>query len=116
MSFWIRVCGVEDLVIGQVKVANIGADAQGLPFQAMMLRDEQGTIQAYRNHCQHLPVPLDGGTRRFLTDDKKLLICRTHGATYRLHDGLCIDGPCKGMNLMRLDWEDRAGDLYVRRP
>ena len=115
MSFLIKVCRTDELRVGDIKVVSLGTDEQGLPFQAMVLRDQSGAIRAYRNFCRHLPVPLDGGSRRFLTDDRAHLVCRTHGATYRLQDGYCIEGPCKGMSLFALEWEDRAGDLYVKR-
>ena len=109
----VRVCREEELGAGEVKTALLGHDREGRPIEAMILRDERGRIVAYRNLCRHLPVPLDGGTGDLLSDDGLHLICATHGATYRLGDGHCIDGPCEGMSLHRLRVYRRDGDVYV---
>jgi nitrite reductase/ring-hydroxylating ferredoxin subunit len=107
------VCRDEDLVAGSVLVARLGEDDRGRPITALVLRDGDGTAVAYRNMCRHLPVPLDGGTGEFLSKDGTHLVCGTHGACYRLHDGLCIDGPCKGLALHPLRVRQRGHDLYV---
>lgn len=96
-----------------VRTALLGSDREGLPIVALLLLDHRGAIVAYRNLCRHLPVPLDGGTGELLTDDGAHLVCGTHGATYRLQDGLCIDGPCEGLALHRLRIREDDGDLYV---
>lgn len=111
MEVW--VCREEELRDGAVRTRQLGHDEDGLPIMALVLRDESGTIVAYRNLCRHLPVPLDGGTGELLSDDRAHLICGTHGATYRLLDGYCVDGPCEGLSLERLYVREEAGDLYV---
>jgi nitrite reductase/ring-hydroxylating ferredoxin subunit len=107
------VCREEELLDGVVRTARLGQDADGLPILALLLRDDEGDIVAYRNLCQHLPVPLDGGTGELLSEDGSHLVCGTHGATYRLHDGYCVEGPCEGMALQRLYVREDRGDLYV---
>jgi len=109
----VRVCREDELVAGVVRTAHLGHDEQGRPITALLLRDEQGAAVAYRNMCRHLPVPLDGGTGRFLSEDRAHLVCGTHGATYRLRDGYCIEGPCAGRMLHRLRVSLRGADLYV---
>jgi len=104
---------VEDLIDGVVRTAQLGHDENGLPLVALLLRDERGAIVAYRNLCRHLPVPLDGGTGDFLSDDGGHLICGTHGAVYRVNDGYCVDGPCAGLALQRLQIREDAGNLYI---
>jgi nitrite reductase/ring-hydroxylating ferredoxin subunit len=96
-----------------VRTAKLGHDDQGLPIMALLLLDDRGAIVAYRNLCRHLPVPLDGGTGELLSDDGAHLVCGTHGATYRLRDGYCVDGPCEGLALHRLRVREDGGDLYV---
>jgi nitrite reductase/ring-hydroxylating ferredoxin subunit len=105
----------DELVAGEVKRASLGADAEGKPFEVMVLREASGRIVAYRNLCRHLPVPLDGGTGELLTDDGAHLICGTHGALYRLGDGLCVEGPCEGASLEPLCVRVEAGRIYVSR-
>jgi nitrite reductase/ring-hydroxylating ferredoxin subunit len=107
------VCREDDLRDGVVRTVSLGHDDDGLPIMALLLRDENGAIVAYRNLCRHLPVPLDGGTGELLSDDGAHLVCGTHGATYRLHDGYCVEGPCEGLVLQRLYVRKDHGDLYV---
>ena len=111
MEVW--VCREEELVAGTVRTAELGRDDDGKPIQALLLRDQSGVIVAYRNLCQHLPVPLDGGTGELLSDDGMHLVCGTHGATYRVHDGYCVEGPCEGTALRPLTVRERGGDVYV---
>lgn len=111
MEVW--VCRESELIEGVVRTAPLGHDRDGRPIQALLLRDETGAIVAYRNLCRHLPVPLDGGTGELLSDDGMHLVCGTHGATYRVHDGYCVDGPCEGMALQPLTVRTAGGDLYV---
>lgn len=111
MEVW--VCREEELRDGVVRTTQLGHDDEGIPIVAMLLRDESGAIVAYRNLCRHLPVPLDGGTGELLSPDGAYLICGTHGALYRLHDGYCVDGPCEGLALHRLLVREDDGHVYV---
>ena len=109
----VYVCREDELDAGVVRTAQLGHDADGRPIQAIVLRDESGAIVAYRNLCRHLPVPLDGGTGELLSEDGLHLVCGTHGATYRVQDGHCIEGPCEGAALQALAVRRNGGDLYV---
>jgi nitrite reductase/ring-hydroxylating ferredoxin subunit len=110
-----RVCREGELGAGDVRQVSLGVDDEGRPVQALVLRDGDGRVVAYRNLCRHLPVPLDGGTGELLTDDGAYLVCGTHGATYRLGDGVCVDGPCEGAALESLRVWVEDGDIYVER-
>ncbi|MEC8029466.1 MAG: Rieske (2Fe-2S) protein [Pseudomonadota bacterium] len=64
-------------------------------------------IRVFKNACPHIGLPLETFPDRFLTADKKHLICSAHAATFNLN-GMCIAGPCPGKILtefktMRLD-------------
>lgn len=109
------VCQETEIVARTVRTASLGYDEKGRPVQAIVLRDAQGVIVAYRNLCRHLPVPLDGGTGELLSEDGVHLLCGTHGALYRLGDGTCVDGPCKGAALEPLAVRVEAGEVYVSR-
>lgn len=111
MEVW--VCPESELEHGAVRTTLLGLDDAGLPVVALLLRDEDGRLVAYRNLCRHLPVPLDGGTGELLSDDRSHLVCGTHGATYRVSDGYCVDGPCEGLSLERLHVRVEDGELYV---
>lgn len=55
-------------------------------------------IRVFGNACPHLGLPLETFPDRFLTADKKHLICSAHAATFNM-EGLCIAGPCPGKRL-----------------
>ena len=98
----IRVCPRSTLTPGHVQAVPLSRDEKGHPREALVLLDEGGVVRAYLNRCQHLPIPLDGGSRRYLTDDRRMLMCGTHGALFRLTDGYCTEGPCEGDSLLTL--------------
>lgn len=95
------------------RVVPLGPDTDGSPREALVLSDQDGQARAYLNRCKHLPVPIDAGGRRFLTPDGEHLLCGTHGAEYRLRDGVCVAGPCEGATLQALRVEQSQGLLWV---
>jgi nitrite reductase/ring-hydroxylating ferredoxin subunit len=108
--------GADDLAPAEVRVVCLPKGQDGRPREALVLRDHGGELHAYLNLCQHLPVPLDGGSRRFLSRDGAHLECGTHGARYRLEDGYCVDGPCEGEQLQPIAFEIRAGVIHLHPP
>lgn len=56
-------------------------------------------VQVWVNSCPHLGVPLDWAPDQFLAYGGTRIVCSTHGAEFRLDDGLCVRGPCKGDRL-----------------
>jgi len=109
----VRVCASDALVAGEVQTVALAPDGRGRPREALILRDAGGTARAYLNRCRHLPIPIDCGSRDFYDESKTRLICVTHGATYRLDDGVCDWGPCKNDALEALPLVEREGVLYV---
>lgn len=69
-------------------------------------------VAAWRNCCPHQGRRLDYAPGRFLID-KGQLVCPAHGAVFRLADGECVGGPCRGEHLARIEVED-AGDGRLR--
>ncbi len=112
-AVWVRAAPLEALAGGVVHVAPMPADARGLPREALVMRDELGGVRAYLNRCEHLPNPLDGGSREFLDSTGTLLRCGTHGALFRREDGLCIEGPCRGRSLAALPFRVHDGWVEV---
>jgi len=80
--------------------------------EVILINTEYG-YRAYINRCRHLPVSLDWGDGEVLDASGKMLECRTHGALYRMKDGLCVAGPCQGAPLARVDLEERDGSVYL---
>lgn len=57
------------------------------------------TVVVYLNACPHLGVGLDIAPDRFLDARREHIQCSTHGAIFRIEDGLCLKGPCVGQSL-----------------
>jgi len=93
------VCRLEDIGEGQARGFVIGEGAARLDV-VVVRRD--GIVRAYANSCPHQGTPLETFPDRFLSGDGKLLICSTHGARFRVENGLCVSGPCLGKSLKTL--------------
>lgn len=71
-------------------------------------------IVAYRNSCPHISTPLETFDHEFLdSDDPSLLVCSTHGARFRLADGYCIIGPCRGKSLTPIAVTLRKNKIFL---
>lgn len=57
------------------------------------------TVFAYENSCPHVGTPLDWVPDQFLSADGSHIVCATHGAQFRIEDGMCFSGPCHGVRL-----------------
>jgi nitrite reductase/ring-hydroxylating ferredoxin subunit len=65
---------------------------------SLLLTRVGGSVQAFHNECPHAGRRLDWAPGRFLIENG-MLICAAHGASFRLGDGSCIGGPCRGAGL-----------------
>ena len=66
----------------------------------MLLAVRKGRdVFVYINSCPHIGVPLDFNAGKFLSRDRKHIICSTHGALFEIEDGLCVMGPCRNAYL-----------------
>jgi len=111
---WLQAGSVADLDRADVLGVPLPRDHERVPREALVLRDPSGTVRAYLNRCRHLPIPLDGGSRRYLDDGKRYLMCGTHGALFRREDGYCFEGPCRGDSLFALEVEiDPDGTIWI---
>ncbi len=107
------VCARGELTAGVVKALALPKSTDGRPREALVLLGGDGEPRAYLNRCRHLPIPIDGGSKRYLTEDGKYLICGTHGALYRRDDGVCVAGPCLHLALEKLSVLEENGTLYL---
>lgn len=84
------------------------------PEEGILLKLEDGSVRAYKNECRHLPMRLDGREPSSFFDAAKVkLLCSAHGAVYRLDDGLCTSGPCKGSHLKEVPIAVEDGAVFV---
>jgi nitrite reductase/ring-hydroxylating ferredoxin subunit len=68
------------------------------PLRGFVVRTATG-IAAYVNTCPHAGHPLNFRPHKFLTSDRNLILCASHGALFARDNGLCIAGPCPGQSL-----------------
>ena len=106
-------CARAELVPGEVVSVALPRGASRRPREALVLLGSDGAPRCYLNECRHLPIPIDLGSKRYLTNDKRHLLCGTHGALYRLNDGVCVTGPCLSLALTTLPLIEEEGVLYV---
>ncbi len=101
-----ELCALSALTLGEVRIVPY---PEGVPpkMSILVTRVEDG-YRAYWNVCQHIPIPLDGGSG--VLPPFAELTCLTHGAMYRKTDGLCVEGPCEGAHLepVRLESSDET--------
>ena len=80
----------------------------------LVRRDDQ--LYLYRNICPHLGTPLNWDEDRFLDPDGALIQCVTHGALFRIEDGLCLAGPCYGAHLQAVPFHLVDGMVMIDEP
>jgi len=103
VTCWVRAAHRDELWPDVVRVVSLPKDpSSGRPREALVVLDDYGTVRAYLNVCQHIPIPLDCGSSDFLDPPTRHLRCVTHGALYRREDGYCVVGPCAGESLIAL--------------
>ena len=106
-----RLCALEDIPDGASRGFTLErCDGRGLRVFAVR-RGE--AVWAYVNRCPHRGTPLDWQPDDFLDRDGRHIVCATHGAVFRLEDGVCIAGPCPGEQLTPLPLERRGEALYA---
>ena len=72
-----------------------------------------GEFKAYQNQCRHMDVCLDWQPNEFFDEDKKFIVCATHGAVYLPSTGECISGPCKGKSSIELKVLEKKNEVVV---
>jgi nitrite reductase/ring-hydroxylating ferredoxin subunit len=109
----VRVGALNEIRAGEVLVVALPRGEDKRPREALVLLGSDGEPRAFLNRCRHLPIPLDAGSREFLTHDGEHLLCGTHGALYRRDDGVCVAGPCLHLALDKITIVEESGVLYL---
>ena len=78
-------------------IVAVDAVIDGEP-EPIIVHCNEHAISAWLNVCPHQGRRLDYAPGKFLID-KGRLVCAAHGATFRLDDGVCVAGPCRGSSL-----------------
>jgi len=90
------ILALDELPEGAARGMEIEQD--GRVYDIVVIRRDSAVF-AYINACPHLGTPLETFPDRFLDRTGRRLICSTHGALFRVEDGLCIFGPCQAKYL-----------------
>jgi nitrite reductase/ring-hydroxylating ferredoxin subunit len=69
-------------------------------------------VRGFVNRCPHAGHPLNLRPHRFLTPDKAMILCSSHGALFEKDAGRCLAGPCAGEALRAVPLEV-IGDLVL---
>jgi len=68
-------------------------------------------LHVFENSCPHRGTPLDWRPDDFLDRAGRYIVCATHGARFRIEDGVCVAGPCAGDQLAPFPVEIRDGEV-----
>ena len=106
----IRLCALDEIPGDQSRGFMI--DYKDFPLSLFMIR-KNGHIYAYHNRCPHMGTSLDWQPDQFLDASGDFIQCSTHGALFRIQDGLCLYGPCARQSLTNIPTEIRDNDVYI---
>lgn len=111
-----NTCGGEPLValgaIDDPGSTTVDIANPGRPIPLMIVR-HAGKVYGYLNICPHLGTPLDWNPGAVLDRERRSILCATHGARFRIHDGQCISGPCFGDRLTAIPLSVQAGMIFL---
>jgi nitrite reductase/ring-hydroxylating ferredoxin subunit len=61
-------------------------------------------------------MTLDWVENRFFDEERRYILCSTHGALFEPDSGECAAGPPFGKRLIRVPLELRGGEIYASVP
>lgn len=106
------ICTLADLQQHGARAFRIGAG--DWPLRGFVVRCG-AEVRGYVNHCPHAGHPLDLRPHQFLTPDRALIVCASHGALFDKATGQCLAGPCTGQSLTPIALRI-AGDVVLLAP
>jgi nitrite reductase/ring-hydroxylating ferredoxin subunit len=104
------LCRLADLDDPGARAFTVGAGVW--PLRGFIVR-RGNEAQAFVNHCPHQGHPLNLRPQAFLTPDRALILCSSHGAVFEISTGLCVAGPCAGQSLKRIPILIEAGFVIL---
>ena len=106
----IRLCRLDE--IADPGSRGFSVVIQGQAESIFLIRKGEAVF-GYRNHCPHTGSPLDWMPDQFLNVDKDYIQCATHAALFRIEDGRCVAGPCRGDVLNALPLAVYKGEIFL---
>jgi nitrite reductase/ring-hydroxylating ferredoxin subunit len=104
-----RLAALDEIPDGEARGFTVAADA-GVVSIFVVRRG--AWVYAYENSCPHVGTPLDWTPDDFLDREKRHVVCATHGAIFRVEDGVCLAGPCQGDQLEPWPVAVRDGEVW----
>ena len=105
-----ELCALADIPAIGGKGFVFGSGTDRFPMFVIRRNDE---VKGYHNECPHVGGPLDWVSDQFLDKEKTHILCATHGARFRIDNGLCISPPCPGALLTPVAVEVVDGKVFV---
>lgn len=103
------ICRLSDLAAG-ARGFTIGRGEW--PLRMLVVKVADG-VRGYINRCPHAGHPLDLLPQQFLTADRSLILCSSHGALFEKSTGYCVSGPCAGRTLTPVPLEIQCGFVLL---
>lgn len=100
------ICALEALEDRGSRAFTLGSG--DWPLRGFVVR-RGDQVFGYVNHCPHAGHPLNWKPDQFLSPDRSVILCSSHGALYDIASGACIAGPCAGRGLTPLPLRLVAG-------
>jgi len=103
------ICRLVDLEEHGARAFTVGGG--DWPLRGFVVRCGEG-VRGFVNRCPHAGHPLNLRPHRFLTPDRAMILCSSHGALFETDAGRCLAGPCPGAQLRPVPLEV-IGDLIL---
>ena len=103
------ICRLVDLEEYGSRAFTVGAG--DWPLRGFVVRCGN-EVRGFVNRCPHAGHPLNLRPHRFLTPDRTMILCSSHGALFDKDAGRCLAGPCSGQQLRAVPLEV-IGDLVL---
>lgn len=106
----VRLMALDALAPGAARnlVLQIGAGF----FHGFVVRDGD-SARGYVDRCPHAGLPLAQRLDEYLSEDGQFIACSWHGALFRIDDGQCVAGPCRGAALTEWPLSVRDGVVFT---
>ena len=104
------LCCLDDLADPGSREFSWGEGAWPLEFFAVL---KDGQVTGFVNRCPHAGNPLNWQPDRFLNREGHLILCNSHGALFRVDDGVCVGGPCPGEALEPVNLRIEDGQVVA---
>jgi nitrite reductase/ring-hydroxylating ferredoxin subunit len=104
------ICRLDDLDEHGSRAFTLGGG--DWPLRGFVVRSGN-EVRGYVNRCPHAGHPLDLRPHCFLTPDRALILCSSHGALFEKDGGRCIAGPCAGLALRAVPLRVHGGIVVL---